>query len=237
MFIESPDRPLSIAFIFFGLTYALGRHNQQVDFRHCWPNINENLIEPIRKQNHKIHIFASTYPFEDKDIEKDFYDMVKPDDVYFSKYKDSNRSTSKCATFHLIENRKDIDLIIFTRFDVHFKTVFPYNQVDISKFHFLHRSLPQNWRPHKFCNDNFYIWPHSMTAIVKKALHESCLVRPSLLDTHGLYKCIIKYISPSQIKFISDKEENSAVNSICSLSIPDYLDHSDIHPDVKQRFT
>lgn len=51
MFRNEFDKPLSIAFVFFGITYNIGRHNQQVDFRHCWPNINNKLIQPIRKQN------------------------------------------------------------------------------------------------------------------------------------------------------------------------------------------
>jgi hypothetical protein len=226
-------KEMKFTLIFFGQTYSIGRHGQQVDFRHCWGNIEKMLIKPLQQQGHDIKIMASTYPFDDKDVEKDFYNMVKPYKVQFSDFTNSNKSTTKCASFDLIENEDDV--ILLTRFDIHFKKEFPFHFVDTNKFNFLNPEGNLWWKTSQYTNDNLYIWSNSFTSLVKKALFE-CRFDRQYLDTHALYKYLIKYITIDNIHFISNLEEWSGDTSLYSLCIPDVLWKNDVEPEVRKRF-
>lgn len=230
---------MKIGVFLFGISYNTNRHGNQVDFRHCWSNIEDMLIIPFKEQGHDVKVFTCTYIFQDKEIEKEFFKMIHPDKSLFLTYKGSDKTTCKENLFRLIQDRDDIDLVIFTRFDIHFKKKIVFDNINLSKFNFLFREDNVHcWNQHKYTTDNFYIWPYIMTDIVKVSLIESFNYN-DYRDSHALYRYLINRISEEDIHFVSDTFELSDTNSFYTLCIPDMIreKRTGIHPDVLQRFS
>ena len=228
---------MRIGIFLFGITHHLGRHGNIVDFRHCWPNIYNMLILPFEEQGHTVQIFTCTYMFENLVIHYDFNQMIKPNESLFLTFAGSNKTTCKKNIFRLIENRSDIDIVIFTRYDIHFSKKIAEQNIDFTKFNFLFRE-GNYWHNEKFTTDNFYIWPYYMTENVKLSLIESMYHR-SYLDTHALFIYLSTRIPENQIHFISEEPELSDTNSFYTLCIPDMIreGRNGIHPEVLQRYS
>jgi hypothetical protein len=228
---------MRIGLFLFGITYHTGRHGNKVDFRHCWPNIYEMLIKPFEEQGHTIKIFTCTYIFTDTIIHHEFNDMIKPCESLFLPFQGSNKTTCKKNLFRLITDRDDIDVVIYTRYDIHFNKKIATQNIDLTKFNFL---FPEGhyWENEKLTTDNFYIWPYHMTENVKSSLIQSMYHRP-YLDTHALFVYLSTKIPQDQIHFISTQPELSDTNSFYTLCIPDMIreGRSCINPDVLERYT
>lgn len=228
---------MRIGLCLFGMTYSMSRHNHQVDFRHCWSNIHKMLILPFEEQGHTVKIFTCTYFFEDVEIRNDFHEMIKPTESIFITFAGSNKSTCKKNLFRLIQDRSDIDFVIYTRFDLHFNKIIVNENIDYYKFNFLfwedtHISVKQ------YTTDNLYMWPYHMTNNVYLSLIESVNHR-EYFDTHALYIYLSKRITEDNIHFLSNKRELSDTNSFYTLCIPDMVrdGRTGIHPEVIERFS
>jgi hypothetical protein len=231
---------MKIGFCFYGLLYGLGgRTGSARDFRHCWPNIKRELIDPFVEQGHEVKIFVSSYEFDDDSIEKEFLELVQPNDVHLVKFEGSDPFTAKFNAFNLLRGQ-DLDTVIMTRLDIHFHKKIAFDNIDLYKFNFLFPEKGYWQTEYKFTCDNFYIWPHLLTPRVELAM-EKTYAWPRgkpFVDTHGLYVKLIEdaKISEDFIHIISTKEELSDVNSFytcCRSGLPkrDY-----IHPEVADRY-
>lgn len=230
---------MKIGFCFYGITYGLGgRTGSSRDFRHCWPNIKKMLIDPLVAQGHEAKIYFSTYFFEDKEIEKEFYEMVKPDDVFFSSMQGSDPFTAKFASFNVIQD-KDVDVIILSRCDVHYSKILANENINFEKFNFLFPEKDWWNTEYKFTCDNFYVWPHHMSQeIVRRAMFATYTWprgKP-FVDTHGLMVKLLEHISPGEINLISDVEELSDVNSFYTCCRNGLPKRDCIHSEVEERY-
>jgi hypothetical protein len=186
-----------------------------------------------------VKIFTCTYIFHDKEIEKEFFKMINPDKSIFISFKGSDKTTCKTNLFRLIQDCNDIDLVIFTRFDIYFNKKIAFENINLSKFNFLFREHNLDcWNQHKYTTDNFYIWPYIMTDSVQVSLTDSFNYN-DYHDSHALYRYLIHKISEEDIHFISNDFELSDTNSFYTLCIPDMIreKRSDIHPEVLKRFS
>ena len=80
---------MKIAVSLYGLLYGQFMRDGQPsvkDFKHCWPNINKNIIQPLRDMGHEVQVFVSSYKIPDEQLEKEFYEMVQPAGVYYSNF-------------------------------------------------------------------------------------------------------------------------------------------------------
>jgi hypothetical protein len=198
------------------------------------------LIDPFVDKGHEYEIFFSTYPFTDSEIEKSFYDTVKPNRVQFSNLEGSDAFTTKYASFENFVDRDDLDLIVFCRNDMHFSKVIAEENVDYKKFNFLFKESGC-WDDMRFSTDNFYIFPQRFASFAKEAVGKTyCWPRGAPhYDTHGLYTKLIEYISEEDIHFISETHEFSDVNSfytLCRTDLPSDGRGIGIHPEVLERF-
>lgn len=232
---------MKIAFVFFGIIYGPGgRTGSDRDFRHCWPNLKRMLVDPFVAQGHQAQIYFSGYPFLDQEIEKQFYNLVNPNQIVFSNFFNSDPFTAKGAAFQAFENA-DVDFVVFTRSDIHFCKVMANEPIDYSKFNFLFPELGW-WETHNFTCDNLYLFPHKYTPLVKKAMFETYGFprgKP-LVDTHGLMTKLKQYISPEEMHIISNTHELSDINtyySCCRSQLPITEERGKlIHPEVQERF-
>jgi hypothetical protein len=231
---------MKIGFCFFGIIYGPGgRTGSARDFRHCWPNLKSMLIEPFVAQGHEAKIYFSGYPFTDREIENQFHEIVKPDGIVYSNFDGSDPFTTKGKAFDAFEH-EDLDLIVFTRSDIHFSKIIANENIDYDKFNFLFRELDW-WETNEFTCDNLYIYPHKWTSIVKKAIFDTYGFprgKP-LVDTHALFVKLKEYLPVDKMHTISDTHELSDVNSYytcCRSGLPTSGRGENIHPEVRERF-
>lgn len=227
---------MKIGFCLYGLltdSYQGRENKQEKDYRHCWPNIYKNVIEPF-KENNECHILVSTYDTQEE-IKNEMLELIKPNQVIYSDKEGSTPFTSKINVFRLLDD-KELDFIIHCRLDLHFNQPLSIYNIDYTKFNFLFKE--QNHWHLQYTNDNVYMWPNRMTGLVEDSLRKTYkVVRPTTHCTHGLHIKLSEVISEREIHFISDNEERSDVNSfytICKKELGSKTPN--IHPEVVERF-
>jgi hypothetical protein len=229
---------MKIGFVFFGIIYGLGgRTGSLRDFRHCWPNLKQMLIDPFVEKGHEVKIYFSGYEFDDKEIEKEFYDLIKPHAVVLSSFKNSNPFTAKYSSFNCFEH-DDNDVIIFTRSDAHWSRILANENIDLTKFNFLFPEKGWWQTEYKFTCDNLYIWPREMTKNVRSAMKDTYAWPRGepLVDTHGLMVKLEQYVSSEDIHLISTEEELSDVNSFYTCCRSGLPDRECMHFEVRDRY-
>ena len=232
---------MKLGFSFFGIIYGPGgRTGSDRDFKHCWPDLKKDLIDPFVDLGHTSKIYFSGYRIRDNQIEKDFYDLVKPDKVNYSHQPESNPFTTKYAAFNNFMD-EDIDAIVFTRSDIHFSKIMAKENIDFTKFNFLFPELDY-WDSNKFTTDNFYVIPKMYFKQTLQAMEDTYAWprgKP-FVDTHGLWEKLANYISEDNFHFISQVHEKSDVNSfytLCRSELPINDERiRKIHPAVAERF-
>lgn len=231
---------MKIGFSFFGIIYGPGgRTGSDRDFRHCWPGLKRDLVDPFLDLGHTAKIYFSGYPIQDEKIEREFYDLVKPDKVNYSHFANSNPFTAKYAAFNNFID-EDIDVVIFTRSDIHFSKIMADEDIDFFKFNFL---FPERgwWEDYNFTCDNFYVIPKQYFEVTRKAMEMNYKwPRPQYVDTHGLWRCLANYIPEKEFHLISNVHEISDVNSFytcCRSGLPEGEERmKHVHPSVAERF-
>jgi len=238
---------MKIAICFYGLLYGgFTNHEPMVknkDFRHCWPNIKKYVVDPFIAGGHEVDILVSSYKINDEDVEKQFFDMVKPAKIVYSDFNNSNTFTSKYASFENLKEPYEHDFVILTRFDLHWNKVLFNENIDYTKFNYLfpeNDSFIQNeYKQFGFTCDNVYMWPIDMTPTVSKAMMETYRFPRSFSpDTHALKFKMIQHIGEQQTHAISNSPDFSHLNefyTICKENLHIH-DHNLVHPEVKERF-
>jgi hypothetical protein len=208
---------MKIGFCFYGITYGTQSTKGFKDYRHCWTNIHEMLVQPFIDNGHEANIYVTTYPFSDPDIEQEFYATVKPEKIHFCEFEGSDPFTCKGA-FDAFQN-ENLDFIILTRFDIHFHKVLFNENIDYTKFNFLYPETGGFWWDIlRWTTDNAYMWPMHLTNQVHQSLHYTYRnLRPESADTHPLIHKLALSIGHENIHFISNIPEPSDESSFYTL--------------------
>jgi hypothetical protein len=229
---------MRIGFGFYGISHGLDKKTGYYrDFRDCWENIKENVIQPFVDLKNEAVIYASTYRMEDKKAEEDFWSYVNPRKVIFSQLEGSDAFTAKSALHNAFDG-EDLDLVVFTRFDILFHqkiTTFP---IDFTKVNIFFPEDPMWWQSHRFVCDCFYIWNHKFSDQVKWAMRETYgWPRGTMYpDTHGILNFLVPRIGPENISFMSNQNHISNVNDFYTLCRPNVPEHPKKHPFVKAKY-
>lgn len=233
---------MKIGFVFYGITYGPGgRTGSDRDFRHCWPNIKEMLVDPFVAQGHEVYLYLSSYFQENGPFWEELFKTFKPRHLVFSQMEGSDPFTCKGNCFAAFENDADLDMVIITRSDIHWSKKVAEHDIDFNKFNFLFPEGDGWWERAEFTCDNFYLFPFDMTPIVKEAIHDTYAWprgKP-LVDTHGLMTKLANYLPRDRMHIISKTPEISDVNSFytcCRNGLPEDGRGGHIHPEVKERF-
>lgn len=232
---------MKLGFSFYGIIYgAGGRTGSDRDFRHCWPGLKRDLIDPFIDRGHEAKIYFSGYPIHDSKVEKEFYELVNPDRVVYSHFARSDPFTAKYAAFNNFMN-EDIDAVVFTRSDIHFSCIIANEIIDWNKVNFLFPEGDGWWDSYNFTCDNFYIIPKRFFRAVRDAMEITYKwPRPDYVDTHGLWRNLASIIHIDNMRLISTKPEISDINSFytcCRSGLPEGHERMNhLHPEVKERF-
>jgi hypothetical protein len=230
---------MRLAIAFFGILYGKGgKTGCDRDFRHCWPNIERMVVQPYRDAGHDVKLFFSSYPFEDKAIEQEFYDMVKPDKIVFSQLAGSDAFTSKTALFQTFMNDSSVDTIIYTRADMHWNKKFIDTNINYDRFNFLFKERDW-WQSHMYACDNLYIFPQHMSEATLRAMLDDHASPAKSIHKHELPRFLMRYINPDQINFMSKEHQYSDMNNfytLCRNELRPECRGEFMHPDVAERF-
>ena len=233
---------MQIGVCFYGSLYGVfptrfAKGLPEKDFRHCWPNLKKNIVDPFLKLGHQVDIFVSSYRIQDPVVEEEFFDLFKPKATAFSKLAGADPFTSKYATFENISNNTDLDFIVMCRLDLHFNKQMAHEDIDFNKFNILF--WERGFEHVKFACDNFYMWPHTMTPIVERAMRETYRYPRGYADTHALPDKLMNYVPADSIHAIGKTPELSNINTfftICKQELANAEDLHLIHPEVSERF-
>lgn len=210
---------MKIGIAFFGILYGYkDREGVSRDYRHCWPNIRENIIDPLEKEGHLVSIYFSTYDFENTILTDEFLESLKPTKVILCKYEGSDQYTTKSALFTAFED-DHLDTILWTRTDIHFMKHISTWNIQYNKFNFLFREKDHWENGLQYTTDNMYIWPHHMTRIVKDAMLETIEYEKSIgrKDTHALFGFLSRHLDSTSIHIICPTDQFSHDNNYYTL--------------------
>lgn len=217
----------------FGLIYNDYGSKGQKDIRHCWANIHNKLVKPLKDLGHDVKINIITQSTDSSDVELEIIQSIMP--TTFIKVYDNFHGgyTTKLKAVEVLQG-SDQDFNIITRSDIHFTDKHIVEMLDFKKFNFL---FPERgwWEHTKFTTDNFYAWNDSYSKYVLAAMKET--KHDHYTSTHNMYNRLLKYMSISDLHFISNNEELSDINSFYTLCRKlHHANHADIslmHKDVE----
>ena len=100
---------MNIALIFAGISFG---HKSERDFNHCFPNINRNLIQPLREE-HSVYNYVMTY---DNDRMDEVTKLLNPKRLASIPFEGSKQNPTRSASLSLLSS-DDIDFYIMSMSD------------------------------------------------------------------------------------------------------------------------
>jgi hypothetical protein len=186
---------MKIGIIIRGISFGLGK----ADFRKCASNIETNLIKPLIEEGHEVSTYVCTYEHEHIEELKEIY---KPKSIEILPFEGSNQITTFIHSLNMI-NEEDIDFIFVTRFDLNYlNKVTESGIIDYKKVNFMYPPHDP-WLDVEFVSDLVLWLPKQYIGEMIQASENLLLnpPRPTLLDMHGIYKCLKLFLSEDKIHF------------------------------------
>lgn len=206
---------MKIALIFAGISFG---HKSDRDFNHCFPNIERNIIKPLRKMKHKVDSYVMTY---DNDRMDEVKKLLKPKRLASIPFEGSKQNPTRAAAVALVE--EDVDFYIMSRFDVHYNKSLEDFNLDWDKFNFVSREGNGHWENQQFVGDTFYAWPSRLHEQVIHGYMELSKFDPNHM--HNFYSVLAPIMGQENIHFMSDEPQLSGhlLTSICTRDYADRL--------------
>lgn len=201
---------MKIGLAFIGISHGLGR-----DCRHCFANQLINLIDPIREENN-LKVYLTSYSSE---CQEEIIRLYRPTICDFYDYTGSHQVLNYIKGLKLMQDQ-DLDFIICTRFDIHFKKNINNFNFDFNKFNALFKERGW-WDNMKFTTDNMFAFPKHMLNDFILVLEE-LYTNPSRhgqTDLHQAFSRMQNKIGEERTHIISPVDELSNDNlfySLCS---------------------
>ena len=208
---------MNVALIFVGISFG---HKSERDFNHCFPNIDRNIIQPLKK-NHSVHNYVVTY---DNDRMDEVNKLLNPKKLISIPFEGSHQNTTRTKASTVTCN-DDIDFFFMTRFDIHYNKSLEEFNLDWDKFNITSREGNGFWESQQFVGDTFYAWP--------KRLHDQVVqgfnvltngeVKYDLNHMHNFYSILAPIMGAENIHFMSEEPQLSG-HLLTSLCTRDYCD-------------
>lgn len=157
---------MKIGLLMAGISYG---YKSDRDFRHCFPNISKNLIEPLKKF-HDVECYIVTYEHEHLD---ELQSMFEPKIIKMVSYEGATQLSTRAETIQLVNDvEAEIDFYIMCRFDLHFNQSFSDMNLDFNKFNIVSREGNGFWEREKFIGDILFAWPRMLHSQVTKTFED-----------------------------------------------------------------
>jgi hypothetical protein len=200
---------MNIALIFAGISFG---HKSERDFNHCFPNIDHNLIQPLKKE-HSVYNYVMTY---DNDRMDEVTKLLNPKRLASIPFEGSKQNPTRVAAVKITEDDDRIDFYIMSRFDVHYNKPLKDFNLDWDKFNIVSREGNGHWENQQFVGDTFYAWPKRLHKQVVKGFDELVNFDPNHM--HNFYSILAPIMGAENIHFMSEEPQLSGhlLTSICT---------------------
>jgi hypothetical protein len=175
------------------------------DFSESCDNINEMILEPLRKDGHTVDVFCCTYISHKLEHVINFYKPVKTiavNDEDLESVNSWNRqmifSIEGIRLLKAYESTNNIryDYFINLRFDILFKTPISEQNIDLKKFNIMFKHTSGN------CDDNYWIIGREYFNLFEESLIKMLNKKDAI--THELNH----YIGESNINYMYETDSN-----------------------------
>jgi hypothetical protein len=179
-----------------GITYGDIRNRN-------WENTKDNLMSNVINcwEHNEVKIYITTYPNPTIDKLQKFYNPTK---LTLIPFEGSDQRTTYIKSIKELET-EDLDLIISTRFDIHFNKPISEHNIDFDKFNFFFREANGWWELHKFTNDALFIFnkKYLKDFINSVVEFDTNPYRPANhKDLHPTYRYLIPKIGEENVNFM-----------------------------------
>jgi len=184
-----------------GVSYSTT--GKQRDFRKTCDNFYDTLYDPLAV-SHTVPVYTTTYPHELQDELLETYQPTKSQFIPFAgSYPRSTFMHGLC----LVEDEA-LDILICTRFDIHFNQKIIDLNVDYEKFNFLFKEKV-TWDSNKFVCDNFFVIPFKYLYSLADAIEnlQSDGLYPPHTFMHHIYDYIVTEVGEKNVHFIAGDEQ------------------------------
>jgi hypothetical protein len=190
---------MKLALLLFGISLEINKHWQygtsySVDYNNSYENYQKYIYEYFKNKGYDIDVYISTNILPEN-YKEDLFNKYKPVKCNFIETIEDDRHLSKNIKIDDVVNLcinegREYDLILITRFDLLFKKDFANSNIQFDKFNIV--SILEN--PDYIC-DNFYLFPYkylsNFSNIIKKDIRKSHHFIKEELENIG---CPINYI-------------------------------------------
>tara|TARA_R110000868_G_C10681490_1_gene747542 strand:+ start:135 stop:800 length:666 start_codon:yes stop_codon:yes gene_type:complete len=206
---------MNIALIFAGISFG---HKSDRDFNHCFPNIDCNLIQPL-KEEHSVYNYIVTYENERID---EVTKLLNPKKLVSIPFENSRQNPTRTVAVRL-PGDDDIDFYIMSRFDVHYNKKLSEFNLDWNKFNFSSREGNGFWESQQFVGDTFYAWPKRVHNQVLQGFDDLAKFDPNHM--HNFYSILAPIIGQENIHFMSEEHQLSGhlLTNVCTRDYTDRL--------------
>ena len=164
---------MKLALLLFGMSKCEYKHWDKntylIDYNNSYDNYKEYIYDFFEKKGYDIDVFFVTNVLDEND-KIDICNKYKPVKCDFIE-NDTNHTVSRNKKIDRVidlclSHPVKYDLVLITRFDLHFKKKFDESNIKLDKF-----NLVSNLERPKMICDNFYLFPYnclrSFSRIVK----------------------------------------------------------------------
>ena len=194
-------KEMKIGISLTGVSYSTT--GKQRDFRKTCDNFYDTLYNPLAA-SHTVSIYTTTYPHELQDKPLETY---RPTKSQFIPFEGSHPRSTFMHGLCLVEEEA-LDILICTRFDIHFHQKITDLNIDYEKFNFLFKEKVTR-DSNKFVSDNLFILPfkylYNLANAVEK-LQSDGLYQPHTF-MHHIYDYVVAELGEKNIHFIAGDEQ------------------------------
>lgn len=149
---------MKLALLLFGISLEINKHWQygtlySVDYNNSYDNYQKYIFEYFTNKGYDIDVYISTNILFDKDKDE-LLNKYKPIKYSFIETKDKNKKINDVVDLCINEG-KEYDIILITRFDLLFQKDFANSNIQFDKINIV--SILE--KPEYIC-DNFYLFPY-----------------------------------------------------------------------------
>jgi len=203
---------MKVGILLNGISHGTGRI-----FNDCYENILDTVINPFKIDN-DVEVFLSTYTSE---FIGEVIKTYSPKKHKAMPIAGSDPITTYIRGLRLL-TKEDVDVIISSRFDIHFNMNVVDLDIDYDKINFLFKEKDWHKDPYYFVTDNLFVFPKKylndfIDGIIKLLTDPP---RVGCRDMHGIYKNMMDLVGEDNLNIISDVEELSHDNTFYYLKRP-----------------
>jgi len=193
---------MRVAIILRGISYSQN-YRQGVDFRLSIQSFRTKILTPLKEAGHDISIYLATYPHElQQELLSSYDDALKKYVIYQKEISKGNQRDLSVKALQLLESDlHDIDVVIMTRFDLHYKKNIHQMNIQWDKINVLWKETLKMWNDHNRISDIFHVFP---IKFYKQFVDSVAAIRDRS-NLHKLYRGLLEHdISKDDVHFMED---------------------------------